>query len=152
MTANIYEKTYMSVKKGIADTEYLEKLVSIMRDNREPMTCADLGYRVFGNRYCSEYLAKSLSGRMGQMLRHLREGGFIKVEKHKGDPIEIEVEDFILDNDANNEPPRITVYDKQGREYEIFNPNYVAPRQRGHWGMVKKTFTPTIKTYIWVAE
>ena len=28
MTANIYEKTYMSVKKGIADTEYLEKLVT----------------------------------------------------------------------------------------------------------------------------
>ena len=148
-----YEKTYVSVKNGLADTEYLDRLVDILRSNCEPMTCADLGYRVFGERYGSEYMGKSLAGRMGQMLRHLRQGGFIKIEERKGDPIEIEVEEYIYDNDDNGEPPMITVHDDKGREYRIQNPNYSGhwSRGHGHWGKVKKTVTPTIKTYFWVA-
>ena len=148
-----YEKTYVSVKNSLADTEYLDRLVNILRSNHEPMTCADLGYRVFGNRYGSEFMGKSLSGRMGQMLRHLRQGGFIKIEERKGDPIEIEVEEYIYDNDDNGEPPMITVHDDKGREYCIQNPNYSGhwSRGHGHWGKVKKTVTPTIKTYFWVA-
>lgn len=151
MKVTDYEKTYVSVKNAVDDTQHLDAVVEFLRKQSEPVTCATIGEAVFGDQYHSYYMGKSCQGMMGQMLRHLRQGGFIKMGQHKGDPIEIEVEDFILDNDTNGEPPRITVYDKQGREYDIPNPNYVAPRRRGHWGMVKKTVTPTIKTYIWVA-
>lgn len=150
MTANIYEKTYVSVKNAVHDTQHLDAVVEFLRKQSEPVTCATIGEAVFGDKYHSYSKGKSCQGMMGQMLKHLRKGGFIKMEERKSDPIEIEVEDYIRDNDFNNEPPQITVYDKQGREYEIPNPHYV-PWGRGHWGIVKKTVTPTIKTYIWVA-
>lgn len=150
MKVTEYEKTYASVTSAVNDTEHLEAVVEFLRKQSEPVTCATIGEAVFGDQYHSYYMGKSCQGMMGQMLKHLREGGFIKMETRKGDPIEIEVEDYIRDEDTSGEPPRITVYDKQGREYDIPNPRYV-PCGRGHWGTVKKTVTPTIKTYIWVA-
>jgi hypothetical protein len=144
-----YEKTYVSVTNAISDTKYLEAVVEFLHKQSEPVTCATIGEAVFGDEYHGYYMGKSYQGMMGQMLRHLRQGGFIKMEEHKGTPIEYEKAEYIRDS-INNEPPSIIVYDKQGREYTIANPNYVAS-DRGHWEMVKKTVTPTIKTYIWVA-
>lgn len=150
MTANIYEKTYVSVKNGIADTKYLDKLVNVMRDHREPMTCADLGYRVFGTRYCSEYMSKSLSARMGQMLKHLREGGFIKIGTIDGTPVQISSWEWVNPMDA---PPReIKVHDDEGNEYWIANPKYDCHYYGGKYKEVKKTIIPKVKTYLWIGE
>ena len=150
MTANIYEKTYVSVKNAVHDTEYLDRLVSILRSNREPMTCADLGHRVFGNRYGSEYMGKSLSGRMGQMLRHLRQSGFIKVDEIDGAPVEVPSWEWV---DAVGAPPsKIKVHDDEGNEYWITNPKYDYRRHGGEYKEVKKTIIPKIKTYLWVGE
>ena len=150
MTANIYEKTYVSVKNAVHDTEYLDRLVSILRFNREPMTCADLGHRMFGNRYGSEYMGKSLSGRMGQMLRHLRQSGFIKVDEIDGDPVEVSSWEWV---DAPDAPPsKICVHDDEGNEYWIANPKYDYRRHGGNYEEVKKTIVPKVKVYLWVAE
>ena len=150
MTANIYEKTYMSVKNGLADTEYLDRLVRIMRDHREPMTCADLGHRVFGDRYNSEYVGKSLSARMGQMLRHLRQGGFIKIDTIDGVPVEVSSWEWV---DAPDAPPsKICVHDDEGNEYWIANPKYDYRRHGGNYEEVKKTIVPKVKVYLWAAE
>ena len=150
MTATIYEKTYVSVKNGLADTEYLDRLVRIMRDNRDPMTCAALGYRVFGDRYSSEYMGKSLAGRMGQMLKHLRQGGFIKVEKIDGTPVEVSSWEWV---DAEGTPPsKIKVHDDDGNEYWIANPKYDYRCHGGRYEEVKKTIVPKVKVYYWVAE
>ena len=150
MTTNIYEKTYVSVKNGLADTEYLNRLVEIMRSNREPMTCADLGYRVFGNRYGSDYMGKSLSARMGQMLRHLRQGGFIKTDLIDGAPVEVSSWEWV---DAVGAPPsKIRVHDEDGNEYWIANPKYDYRCHGGNYEEVKKTIIPKVKTYLWVAE
>lgn len=150
MTANIYEKTYVSVKNGLADTEYLDRLVNILRSNHEPMTCADLGYRVFGNRYGSEFMGKSLSGRMGQMLRHLRQGGFIKVETIDGAPVQVSSWEWV---DAVGAPPsQIKVHDDEGNEYLIPNPKYDYRRYGGNYEEVKKTIIPKVKVYYWVGE
>ena len=150
MTTNIYEKTYVSVKNGLADTEYLNRLVEIMRSNREPMTCADLGYRVFGNPYGSDYMGKSLSARMGQMLRHLRQGGFIKVDLIDGAPVEVSSWEWV---DAVGAPPsKIRVHDEDGNEYWIANPKYDYRCHGGNYEEVKKTIIPKVKTYLWVAE
>lgn len=153
MNANLYEKTYVSVKNAVHDTEYLGAVVEFLRKQSEPVTCATIGEAVFGDQYHSYYMGKSCQGMMGQMLRHLRQGGFIKMEERKCDPIEIEVEEYIVPKDENGEPPMLTVHDEQGREFRIDNPNYnrMDAWQRGYWGKVKKTVTRTIKTYIWVA-
>lgn len=151
MKVNDYEKTYSSVTNAVKNTKYLDAVIDFLRKQSEPVTCATIGKAVFGNQYHSCYMGKSCQGMMGQMLRHLRQGGFIRVEERKGDPIEIEDVELIPVNDANNEPPQITVYDEQGRKYVISNPNYVPSYSQGHWGVVKKTIIPTIKTYIWVA-
>ena len=150
MTANIYEKTYVSVKNAVADTEYLDRLVRTMRNHREPMTCADLGHYVFGEHYCHEYTNKFLSARMGQMLRHLRQGGFIKVEMIDGTPIQVSSWEWVEPVDAP--PKKIKVHDNEGNEYWIPNPKYDYRCHGGDYKEVKKTIIPKIKTYLWVAE
>lgn len=150
MNANIYEKTYVSVKNGLADTEYLDRLVNILRDCHEPMTCAFLGYHVFGDRYNSEYMGKSLSARMGQMLRHLRQGGFIRVGLIDGEPVEVSSWEWV---DAVGAPPsKIKVHDEDGNEYLIANPKYDYRCHGGNYEEVKKTIIPKIKTYLWIGE
>jgi hypothetical protein len=150
MIANVYEKTYVSVTNGLSHTEYLDKLVEIMRANREPMTCAKLGHSVFGERYDSEYMGKSLSARMGQMLKHLRQGGFIKVDLIDGAPVEVSSWEWVDPVDAP--PSKIRVHDDEGNEYWIANPKYDFRRQGGKYEEVKKTITPKIKVYYWAAE
>ena len=150
MTANTYEKTYVSVKNAYADTEYLDKLVRIMRDQHEPMTCADLGYRVFGDRYNTQSMGKSLSGRMGQMLKHLRQGGFIEVGTIDGAPVEVFSWEWVESVDAP--ASKIKGHDDEGNEYWIANPKYDYRCHGGDYKEVKKTIIPKIKTYLWVAE
>lgn len=154
MKVTEYEKTYTSVYNAVNDVRHVEAVVEFLRKQTAPATCAEIGKGVFGDVYSRSYMSKSYAAQMGQVLRHLRKGGFIKVEERKGDPIEIEVEEYIVPEDENGEPPMLTVHDEQGREFRIDNPNYnrMNAWRRGHWGRVKKTVTPTIKTYLWVAE
>ena len=152
MKVTEYEKTYVSVYNAVNDTRHVQAVVDFLREQSKPVTCGEVGKAVFGDVYSHSYMSKSYAAQMGQILRHLRKGGFIKMEERKGDPIEIEVEDWISDPDVHGEPPMITVHDDKGREYTISNPNYGGGwHRRSHWGVVKKTITPTIKTYIWVA-
>lgn len=151
MKVTNYEKTYTSVTRAVNDTEHLEAVVEFMRKQTEPVTCGDIGRAVFKDAYDSYYMGKSCKGQMGQMLRHLRKGGFIKVEERKGDPIEIEIETYVhVDTEGN--PQYIRVRDDEGNEYQMPNPKYCPSWCGGRWAKVKKTVTPTIKTYLWVAE
>lgn len=150
MTANIYEKTYVSVKNAVADTEHLDRLVRIMRNCREPMTCADLGRCMFGEHYNTQSMGKSLSGRMGQMLKHLRQGGFIKIEMIDGAPIQVSSWEWV--EPVGAPPKKIKVHDDDGNEYWIANPKYDYRYHGGDYKEVKKTIIPKIKTYLWVGE
>lgn len=150
MKVTEYEKTYTSVKNAVNDTECLDKLVCVMRSNREPMTCADLGHRVFGDQYHSYYMGKSCQGRMGQMLRHLRQGGFIKIDFIDGDPVEVSSWEWV--NAVGAPPSKICVHDDEGNEYWIANPKYDYRCHGGNYEEVKKTIIPKVKTYLWVAE
>ena len=150
MIANTYEKTYVSVKNAVADTEHLDRLVRIMRDNREPMTCADLGRCMFGSLYNTQSRGKSLSGRMGQMLRHLQQGGFIKVEMIDGAPVQVSSWEWV--DPVGAPPSQIKVHDDEGNEYLIPNPKYDYRLYGGGYKEVKKTIIPKIKVYCWVGE
>lgn len=152
MKVSVYEKTYVSVTNAINSTEHLDAVVEFLRKQNEPVTCATVGKAVFGDKYNSYYMGKSCQGMMGQMLKHLRQGGFIKMEKREGNPIEIEEEGWIPDLDVNGETATITVHDDKGREYVINNPNFVGSYRNGHWGKVKKTITPIIKYYTWIGD
>lgn len=147
-----YEKTYTSVATALKHTEHLDRVVAILRKQTTPITCKDLGTLVFGEKYNKGYTRNSLHGTMGQMLRHLKNGGFIKVEELKGDPIEIEDEGWIPDPDDNGELARITVKDERGRTFTIDNPYFEGKYRQGHWGKIKKMVTPTTKIYTWIGE
>lgn len=148
MIVNEYEKTYVSVQKALWAIESLDATVEFLRKQTSPVSCKEIGTAVFGPDY-SRF--KTYPARMGQILRHLRRGNFIKMEKRNGDPIEFEVEDYVPYEDENGEPAMITVHDDKGREYHINNPNCRGWRKY-HWVTVKKTFTPTTKVYTWVAD
>lgn len=154
MKVSVYEKTYVSVTNAINSTEHLDAVVEFLRGQSEPVTCATIGRAVFGDRYDSYSMGKSCQGMMGQMLKHLRQGGFIKKEERKGNPIEIEEEGWIPALDVNGETPTIIVHDDKGREYVINNPNWGGSYRNGsgHWGTIKKTITPTIKYYTWIGD
>lgn len=150
MKVTEYEKTYVSVYNAVNDTRHVQAVVDFLREQSKPVTCGEVGKAVFGDVYSHSYMSKSYAAQMGQILRHLREGGFIKIEERKGDPIEIEVEEYVR-RDENGNPAVIKVHDDEGNEYEIPNPKYRASYRNGRWEKVKKTVTPTIKTYLWVA-
>lgn len=150
MEVTNYEKTYTSVAHAVKDTQYLEAVVEFLRKQSKPVTCATIGKAIFGDKYSTD---RCYPSRMGQMLWHLRIGGFVKVEKHDGNPIEVEVWGWIpAEPKPCKEPPRITVHDEKGREFTINNPYYFGDYPPlGHYGMAKKTITPIIRTYTWIA-
>lgn len=151
MKVTEYEKTYTSVCDAVNDVRHVEAVVEFLRKQAKPVTCAEVGNAVFGGVYSHSCMSKSYAAQMGQVLRHLCKGGFIKIEERKGDPIEIEVEEYVHTDEQGN-PSTIKVHDDEGNEYEIPNPKYRRPAWcSGHWEKVKKTVTPTIKTYLWVA-
>lgn len=150
MTANIYEKTYVSVKNAVHDTQHLDAVVEFLRKQSEPVTCTAIGEAVFGDQYHSYYMGKSCQGRMGQMLRHLRQGGFIKVDLIDGAPVEVSSWEWV---DAVGAPPsKIKVHDEDGNEYLIANPKYDYRCHGGNYEEVKKTIIPKVKTYLWIGE
>lgn len=151
MITTKFEDTYSCVNAAKADIEKLAAVVDFLRAQTAPITCREIGMAIFGNDYIQGYHKRSLSCRMGQMLHHLHKGGFIKVEEVKGEPMEIEVEEYVRKDDKGNRP-KLLVHDDEGNSYIIDNPNYRYGRSYGNWEKVKKTITPTYKVYSWVAE
>ena len=150
MVVNDYEKTYASVYDAVNDTKHLMAVVDFLRQQTKPVTCAEIGKAVFGECYCHEYTDNSLSSRMGQMLRHLRKGGFIKVEMIDGAPVQVSSWGWVEPVDAP--PKRIKVHDDEGHEYWIPNPKYDYRCHSGDYKEIKKTIISKIKVYYWVGE
>lgn len=150
MITTKFEDTYRCVQTAKADVDKLAAVVDFLSKQTEPVTCKEIGMAVFGNVYSRSYLSRSYASRMGQMLYHLRENGFITVEERIGEPMEIEVECWI-DQDGAGVPLVITVHDDEGNTYQMPNPK-ANPRSRrcGHYGAVKKTIIPKTKVYKWV--
>jgi len=152
MKTNCYEDTYVSVNKARKDVEKLDDVILALEDADKPLTCREIGIAVFGNDYIQGYHKRSLSHRMGQMLNHLRRGGFVKVEEVKGEPIEIEYDEYVRNVDAQGNLPYIKVHDDNGNTYDMPNPKFDRWTCGGSWQKVKKTVTPTYKVYSLVAE
>lgn len=145
MITSMYEDTYVSVKQARENSDIVDAVAEIIREKHE-LTCRQLGIMMYGNDYVNGHMARSYVSRLGQALRHLRIGGFIKDKEIDGEPVEYETEEYI----SKGGPRRIKVHDDAGNEYEIDNPNY--QWHYGAWVKVKKTIIPKIKVWYWVGD
>ena len=150
ITANAYERTYCCVSDGLKATRHLDEVVEFIQSMARPVTCHEIGLYVWGDAYKDWRMKNSYSAQLGQMLRHLRQGGFVKVDEIDGAPVEVPSWEWV---DAVGAPPsKIKVHDDEGNEYWIANPKYDYRRHGGEYKEVKKTIIPKIKTYLWVGE
>lgn len=150
ITANDYEKIYVCVKNSLNATRHIDKVVEFLQSIARPVTCQEIGLYVWGNAYKDIRVKGSHSAHLGQMLKHLRQGGFIKVDYIDGAPVEVVSYEYV---ESQNVPPRkIHVHDDEGNEYIIDNPKWDWRKHRGHFEDVKKTIIPKIKVYYWVGE
>ena len=151
MVVNDYEKTYASVYDAVNHTKNLMDVVDFLRQQTKPVTCAEIGKAVFGEEaYTNSRLSRSYSTSMGQMLRHLRKGGFIKIDTIDGTPMQISSWEWVASVDAP--PSQIKVHDDEGNEYWIPNPKYDYCSYGGDYKEVEKTIIPKVKVYYWVGK
>jgi len=150
ITVNDYEKTYCCVSDSLNATRHLDEVVEFLQSIARPVTCKEIGTFVWGNAYKDATAKKIYSAHLGQMLRHLYKGGFVKVDYIDGTPVETLSYEYV---EPQNAPPRkLRVYDDEGNEYIIDNPKWDCKKHRGHFEDVKKTIIPKIKVYYWVGE
>ena len=148
METNKYENTYVSVYKAKCNVDKLCSVVEFLKNMDRPATCAEIGKFVFGGQYQHSYLSASYRTRMGQMLKHLKEGGFVKCEEvPDGEPITVECWGRLPENYG---VPEIRVTDDYGNVYYIPNPNY--KNNAPTWGNYTKTIQPTKKLWSWVGD
>ena len=143
MKTNCFEDTYVSVNKARKDVEKLDDVILALEDADRPLTCAEIGRAIWGADYLDN---RRLAARMGQMLKHLRQGKFIRVEEVDGEPVEVEYEEYQRDVDDEGNPYYIIVRDDEGNKYQMHNPKWRGYRG-GRWVKIKKTVTPRIKVY-----
>lgn len=143
MITTNYENTYVSVNNARKDTADLDEVIKVLSKASAPMSCHDVGFAIWGVDYLDN---RRRAAHMGQMLKHLREGGFLKVEEVKGEPIEVEYLKFVR-RDKGGNPSHIRVHDDEGNVYEIRNPKYNGWCETGKWENIKKTVIPRIKVY-----
>lgn len=143
MKTNCYEDTYVSVNKARKDVEKLDDVILALEDADRPLTCRDIGLAIWGADYLDN---RRYSARMGQMLKHLRRGKFIRVEEVDGEPVEVEYEEYQRDVDDEGNPYYIIVHDDEGNKYQMHNPKWRG-YNGGRWVKIKKTVTPRIKVY-----
>ena len=145
METTKYERTYKSVKTAIYHTENLDKVIDFLRNAKEPVTCKEIGLAVFGYFYTNKLTKCHYAGQLGQMLKHLAWDGYAKVEVRKGEPIEVETEEYVRGSDKNGNPEYIEVFDVYGNKYKMRNPNYDWRDVRGHFEKKMVTVIPKVK-------
>lgn len=144
MITTDYENTYASVAKACRHTADLEKVIEVLSKASKAMTCRDIGLAIWGADYLDN---RRYSAHMGQMLKHLRQGKFIRWVEINGEPVEVEYDEYQRDVDDEGNTYYITVRDDEGNKYQMHNPKWRGGYSGGRWVKVKKTVIPRIKVY-----
>ena len=161
-----YEEIFVGARKSKKTILNTEIVLDILRSATKPMTCKEIGTAIMGEEYSKpatrklssgifDYTyygrsgeARSWSSFIGRVMKILSDKGIVKTEIIDGEPVTIEVEDWVDNPEA---PPReLIVHDDDGNDYKIPNPKYDCRKYGGTWQKVKKTITPKIKVYSWV--
>jgi hypothetical protein len=165
MEVNKYEQTYKCVKVAMDTTKYVDRVVDFLRNAPAPVSCKELGTALFGDDYkqfpkkevydgymCIDHdkrrhneRAQSLASSLGHMMSNLMREGLVKLTKEKGEPVTIELEDYVTVYDGEVCKRSIEVWDAKGNKYEMVNPNF--SRGHGEWRKVPTIITPTVKKY-----
>ena len=160
-----YEEIFVGARKSKKTISNTEIVLDILRSATKPMTCKEIGIAIMGEEYSKHATrkissvleftyygrsgeARSWSSFIGRVMKILSDKGIVKTEIIDGEPITIEVEEWVDNPEA---PPReLIVHDDDGNDYKIPNPKYDYLKHGGTWEKVKKTITPKIKVYSWV--
>lgn len=160
-----YEEIFVGARKSKKTISNTEIVLDILRSATKPMTCKEIGTAIMGEEYSKHATrkisnvleftyygrsgeARSWSSFIGRVMKILSDKGIVKTEIIDGEPITIEVEEWVDNPEA---PPReLIVHDDDGNDYKIPNPKYNYLKHGGTWEKVKKTITPKIKVYSWV--
>ena len=160
------EMTYACAKYACEATTEVEKVVNTLRQLDKPVTCCELGLLVYGEKYRRKpaehnyrkdgyyYLnqeARTLTGRLNQVLQHLVREGFVKVGAG-----EVETYTYTyctwIEVDDKDEPEYITVWDKSGTEYQMKNPKFNFRTGRRKPVDIEKEGHRRPRTYEWVRK
>lgn len=161
-----YEEIFVGARESKKTISNTEIVLDILRSAAKPMTCKEIGTVIMGEEYSKrttrklssgifDYIyygrseeARSWSSFIGRVMKILSVKGIVKTEIIDGEPVTIEVEDWVDNPEA---PPReLIVHDDDGNDFKIPNPKYDCRKYGGTWQKVKKTITPKIKVYSWV--
>lgn len=158
-----YEEIFVGARKSKKTISNTEIVLDILRSATKPMTCKEIGTAIMGEEYSKHATrtsvleftyygrsgeARSWSSFIGRVMKILSDKGIVKTEIIDGEPITIEVEEWVDNPEA---PPReLIVHDDDGNDYKIPNPKYDYLKHGGTWEKVKKTIIPKIKVYSWV--
>ena len=145
MKTSKYEDTYVATYKAKLAVEHVDEVVDFLRKQGEPVSCKTIGEAVYGEaRYNSTYYHQSCASTLGQILKHLRKGGFVNYIEVEGAPIKVLVWGYHPNPEATLE-----VFDREGNRYLIPNPNIKnCPPQV--YGEYEKTIIPKTKLWSWV--
>lgn len=162
-----YAEILVGARKSQKTIEDCNLMLKVLANSPKPMSAKELGVAIIGDeytktdrqvystknggeftRYGRSNKAMHWSSFIGRMMKILTQKGLVKTEMVNGEPITIEVEDWVDNPDA---PPReIIVHDDDGNEYTMNNPKYDWRIHGGSWQTVKKTIIPKVKVYSWV--
>ena len=149
MVTTTYEEIYVSVRAARSDVKNLHKLIHFLQTTARPVTAKEAGTALWGEyEYTKGAMARSFSSSLGQMMRHLRQYGYVKVSEIDGTPVIVRTMEYIEPTEST--PRYIKVWDKDGKEYDYPNPDYDYRKNHGSWEEVEKTITPRVKCYQWV--
>lgn len=161
-----YEEIFVGARKSQKTIQKTEIVLDVLRSAAKPMTCKEIGTAIMSEEYSKrttrkmslgifDYTyygrsgeARSWSSFIGRVMKILSDKGIVKTEIIDGEPVTIEVEEWVDNPEA---PPReLIVHDDDGNDYKIPNPKYDYLKHGGTWEKVKKTITPKVKVYSWV--
>lgn len=147
MKTNDYENRFIAVRKAYDSIEGLDAVIEYLRANPRS-SVKDIRTALYSG--AQDYMKQSIASHIASMLRTLRRYGFVTVGIEQGEPIQIEVEDYVP-SDKNLPPLQIEVFDAQGNKYIIDNPYYKNNKCECVWKKIKKWITPEISVYSLVA-
>ena len=164
MEVSMYEKTYTCVNVAKRATEYVDKVVELLKKASAPLTCQEIGTTLWGDKYAfsntgdrfqqrrENYFYHSRSSTLGKILAHLTNKGFVKRTVVKTEEPVVNALGNIVTRTkwvpGKEAPYYIDVWDKDGNRYQMQNPNW--QRVKGHYENVP--IYKTYATYTWVGE
>ena len=146
MKTTRYEDMFAAVRDAKWTTEKLEEVIDYLRANPRS-SVADIRKVVYSG--AADYMKQSNASHITAMLRTLRSYNMIAVDTKQGEPIQIEVEEYVPI--GNNPPYQIEVTDAEGNKYMMDNPYYKNHLCAREWKKVKKWIIPEINVYSLIA-